>query len=111
MLRLFRVIYEKIDDKELPKEIYNSYGDEIDFYVLAGSIAGASDMAWALLPLELEDYFEETSIYDIQGSNTEYNFIKSYQEELKMAKNNIININGGYLGDKQEEYFAAYLKE
>lgn len=110
MLRLFKVTYEKIDGKELPKEIYNLYNDEIEFYVLAGNIVEASNVAWLYLPEELEDYFEEVSIYDIQGLITEYNFIRCFQEELKMAKNLIINWDG-CLNDTEKEYFDKYLKE
>ena len=110
MLHLYKVIYEKIDDKKLPEELFNLYGDEMVFYVLAESSSGASDLAWFSLPLELEDYFEETGNNDIQGSYINDDFIDNYQEELKTAKNSIINANG-YLRSEEKEYFDTYLKE
>lgn len=109
MLHLYKVVYEKIDDKKLPEELFDLYGDEIVFYVLAESSSGASDLAWFFLPLELENYFEEIALYDIQSPYIEADFIDNYQEELKMAKDNILRING-YLGSREKEYFDAYLK-
>lgn len=110
MLNLYKVVYEKIENKEFPEELFNLYGDEIVFYVLAESNSGASDGAWLLLPFDLEDYFEETINYNVQNSYDEDDFINSYQEELKTAKELIIN-NVGYLSDEAEEYFDTYLKE
>ncbi len=115
MLHLCEVRYEKINDVELPEELFDLYGmdwlqDEIVFYVLAESSSEASEMAWLSLPIELEDYFEETSNNDIQSSYIDDDFIDNYQEELKMAKDNILMVNG-YLGDKEKEYFDTYLKE
>ena len=110
MLHLYKVVYEKIDDKKLPKELFDSYGDEMIFYVLAESSSGASDLAWFSLPLELENYFEEIALYDIQGSYIDDDFIDNYQEELKMAKDSILKING-YLGSREKEYFDTYLKK
>ena len=119
MLHLCEVRYEKIDYKELPEKLYDYYcneikfdlyNDEIIFYVLAESSSEASEMAWLSLPEALEDYFEEISNNDIQGSYIDDDFIDNYQEELKTAKDNIIRVNG-YLGDKEKEYFDTYLKE
>jgi hypothetical protein len=111
MLHLYKVVYEKIDDKELPEEIFDLYDDnEIVFYVLAESSSEASEMAWFSLPEALEDYFEEANSFDVQNCFMEDEFINNYQEELKMARNDIVRING-YLGDKEKEYFDTYLKE
>ena len=110
MLHLYKVVYEKIYDKELSEELFNLYGDEMVFYVLAESSSDASDLAWFSLPLELEYYFEETDNIDIQGSYIDDDFIDNYQEELKTAKNSIINANG-YLRSEEKEYFDTYLKE
>jgi hypothetical protein len=109
MLHLYKVVYEKINDKELPEELFNSYDDKMVFYVLAESNSDASDLAWFSLPLELENYFEETSNTDIQSPHIEADFIDNYQNELKMAKDNILKANG-YLNSKTKEYFDAYLK-
>jgi hypothetical protein len=122
MLHLYKVIYEEIDYKELPEklydyycneikfELYDLYNDEIIFYVLAESSSEASEMAWFSLPEALEDYFEEANSFDVQNCFMEDEFINNYQEELKMARNDIVRING-YLSNKQEEYFNTYLKE
>jgi hypothetical protein len=114
MLHLYKVTYEKINDKELPKELFDLYGmdwlqDEIMFYVLAENNSEASEMAWLSLPVELEDYFEETSNNDIQSPYIDDDFIDNYQNELKMTKDEILKING-YLNDKEKEYFDTYLE-
>ena len=109
MLHLYKVVYEKINDKKLPEELFNSYGNEMIFYVLAESNSDASDLAWFSLPLKLENYFKETSNNDIQSPYIEADFIDNYQKELKMAKDNILKING-YLRSKDKEYFDTYLK-
>jgi hypothetical protein len=111
MLHLCEVRYEKINDVELPKEIFDLYDDdEIVFYVLAESSSEASEMAWLSLPEALEDYFEEENSFDVQNCFMEDEFINNYQEELKMARNDIVRING-CLSDKEKEYFDTYLKE
>jgi hypothetical protein len=79
------------------------------FYVLAESNSEASEMAWLSLPVELEDYFEETSNNDIQSPYTDDDFINNYQNELEMTKDEILKING-YLNDKEKEYFDTYLE-
>ena len=109
MSHLYKVVYEKINDKELPEKLFNSYDNEMVFYVLAESNSDASDLAWFSLPLELEYYFEETSNTDIQSPYIEADFINNYQNELKMAKDNILKING-CLRSKDKEYFDTYLK-
>ena len=114
MLHLYKVTYEKINDKELPEELFDLYGmdwlqDEIVFYVLAENNSEASEMAWLSLPVELEDYFEETNNNDIQSPYTDDDFINNYQNELEMTKDDILKING-YLNDKEKEYFDTYLK-
>ena len=115
MLHLCEVIYEKINDVELPEELFKLYGDEIYgdemvLYVLAKSSSEASDVAWLYFPAELEDCFEETSNNDIQGCYIDDDFIDNYQEEIKKAKNLIIKWHGR-LDNDEEEYFNTYLKE
>jgi hypothetical protein len=67
MLHLCKVRYEKINDVELPEELFDLYDDEIVFYVLAESSSEASEMAWLSLPEALEDYFEEANSFDVQN--------------------------------------------
>lgn len=116
MLHLYKVIYELDYDKKLPEDLIRLYGDEINsydelmIYVLAESSSEASEMAWLSLPIELEDYFEETNVFDVQNCFMEDEFINNYQKELKQSRDNIIRINGD-LSLESIEYFDKYLKE
>jgi hypothetical protein len=92
-------------------EIDYSENDEVkEYYIIADNEIQAYDMYY----FDIEDGNDNISadrvdVYNLQAVRTEYEFIKTCQKQLRLAKKNLLKYND-CLNDELTEYFDTYLK-